>query len=53
MKCESKYCENELIDPEHKFGDDWINAQERSDKYYSRDFMGKKLCTDCYSLEYF
>jgi len=53
MKCESKYCNNELIPDKDVWDKDWLNNPRDDDKYYSRDFMGKKLCTDCFSLEWY
>jgi len=51
MKCESKYCDHELVE-EKNWDQDWFNT-DKGDKYLSRDFMGKKLCTNCYSLEWY
>jgi len=52
MKCESKYCDHELIEDKN-WDQDWFDNEYKEGKYYSRDFMGKKLCTDCYSLEWY
>ena len=41
MKCESKYCDNELIE-EKNWDQDWLNC-DKGDKYCSRDFMGKSF----------
>ncbi len=54
MKCESEYCNNELIEAsEHIWDKDWIDDPKNEDKYYPMDFMGKKLCRKCYSLEWY
>jgi len=51
MKCESKYCDHEIIEDKN-WDEDWVN-NNNGDKYSYRDFMGKKLCIDCYSLEWY
>ena len=53
MKCESKYCNNELVPNDHIWDKDWLEDPKNEDKYYPFDFMGKKLCSDCYSLEWY
>ncbi len=48
MECEDKYCHNELQDDSLKWDD-----PANDGKWYTRKIGDKKVCTDCYSLEWY